>query len=306
MNNNPRIRASIIIPHLNQISSLEKCLSVLSPQIFRAGGVEIIVVDNGSTQLPADICARFPSVNLIQEQRPGPGPARNRGISESSGPILAFIDSDCVPRENWLEVILSAFDSDMNLQVAGGDVKIDLVDPAKPTLIEAYESVFGYRQQEYIEKQNFSGTGNLAMRREIFDLVGPFASVEVAEDRDWGHRAAAKGCRIKYIREMIVFHPARRSFAELRTKWDRHIIHDANESQFGALGKLKWIGLAFAVSVSGFFDIRKILISERLPGAAARFKASIVLVRIRLYRGWRMFQLLLSRDMGKKPTWNKT
>src|SRR5690606_34065228 len=137
-------------------------------------------------------------------------------------------------------------------------------DPARPTMLEAYESVFAYRQREYIERHGFSGTGNPAMRRAVFDAVGPFAGIEVAEDRDWGRRARALGHAIAYVPEMVVHHPARTSFAAIFAKWDRHTAHDWAERGHGPAARLRWLGRAVAVALSPLAEIGRILASDRI------------------------------------------
>src|SRR5688500_18220852 len=72
---------SVIVPHLNQPEPLQRCLASLACQVGLAEQAEIIVVDNGSTVSPSDICAAFPNVNLMFQPIPGPGPARNLGAS---------------------------------------------------------------------------------------------------------------------------------------------------------------------------------------------------------------------------------
>jgi GT2 family glycosyltransferase len=190
--------------------------------------------------------------------------------------------------------------------VVGGDVRIGVADSAHLTMLEAYESVFAYRQQEYIEKLGFSGTGNLAMRREAFDAVGAFAGIEIAEDRDWGRRATQLGYRIRYVPEMILFHPARRNFAELRRKWDRHISHDYEESSGSAFWRLRWAVLALAVAASGIADIRKVIVSNRISTAPETFMAAAMLMRIRLYRAGRMLRLLMPGSGKAIRNWNRT
>ena len=246
-------RLGIVIPHLNQPEFLRHCLQSLAPQIAAHPGVEVVVVDNGSHQLPVEVCRPYDFVRLEQEPEAGPGPARNRGIAVCEADLLAFIDADCVADPGWLSSIVAAFAARQDLMIAGGDVRIGLADPRNMTMLEAYESVFAYRQKEYIEKKGFSGTGNLAMRRRAFEAVGPFAGIAVAEDRDWGQRATAKGLRIAYLPEMIVYHPARTSFAELRRKWDRHVAHDFAERPRGPIGLALWVAKSFAVGASGVF-----------------------------------------------------
>ena len=113
--------------------------------------------------------------------------------------------------------------------VIGGDVRIAYEKPDVLTALEAYENVFAYQQQNYIEKKGFTGTGNMALRPSVLKTVGPFRGLEVAEDRDWGRRAQALNIKTRYVPGMIVRHPARKTFTELKVKWDRHMSHDFEE-----------------------------------------------------------------------------
>lgn len=298
-------RLGIVIPHLNQPAFLRHCLQSLAPQIAAHPGVEVVVVDNGSRQLPVEVCGDYDFVRLEQEPEAGPGPARNRGIAACGADLLAFIDADCVAEAGWLNSILTAFASRQDLLIAGGDVRIGLADPGKMTMLEAYESVFAYRQKEYIERKGFSGTGNLAMRRRAFETVGPFAGIAVAEDRDWGQRATAQGLRIAYLPDMIVHHPARRSFAELRAKWDRHVAHDFADRHRGPVGLALWVAKSFAVGASGLADIRRVVSSSRIGTARERVLAAAMLLRIRLYRMWRMLTLVKPGPTTGSETWNR-
>lgn len=299
------IGLSIVIPHLNQPGFLARCLAALAPQVEAMAGVEAIVVDNGSRDLPSEVCGLYRWVRLEQESVPGPGPARNHGIAVARAPLLAFIDADCVPHGGWLASLAGAFAVNSATQIIGGDVRIGLADPARPTALEAYESVFAYRQKEYIEKMGFSGTGNLAMRREAHEAVGPFGGIEIAEDRDWGRRARALGIKIEYLDTMIVYHPARTTFAELCRKWDRHVSHDYEELPAGLAGQLKWAGLALAVAASGIVDIRRIAVSRRIATWRERGLAAAVLLRIRLYRTRRMLAQFFRVDRLSR-SWNRT
>lgn len=297
---------SVVIPYLNQPDHLPACLDSLRRQTLDLSLVEIIVVDNGSKEPPEEICCAFNGVRVVQEPTAGPGPARNLGVRASRAPILAFIDADCTADPNWLGVIQAALSDAGNAKVIGGDVRIARRDPQRPTMIEAYESIFAYRQEEYITRYRFSGTGNLAIRREVFDAVGPFAGIALAEDRDWGRRATRLGFAIRYVPEMIVYHPARQSFGELCVKWDRHISHDYEEHARGFVGHLRWLGLSFAVAVSPLLEARRILTSRRVSTIRERRDAALALLRIRLYRAGRMLSALIGgRAAGSSGAWNR-
>src|SRR5712672_254445 len=94
---------SVIIPHLNQPDGLEACLGSLYSQTLERSAFEVIVVDNGSTSLPRGVIERYPETLLLQELKPGPGPARNRGTEAASADIFAFTDSDCRAHPDWLD-----------------------------------------------------------------------------------------------------------------------------------------------------------------------------------------------------------
>ena len=296
---------SVIIPHLNQHDFLRRCLLSLEQQSFDRDSVEIIVVDNGSKQLPTDVCKSF-GVRLEQEPEPGPGPARNTGVALSSAKILAFIDADCLAHENWLTTIAKTLCGEDCTQVIGGDVRIACEDPGTLTMLEAYESIYAYRQKDYIERQGFSGTGNLAMQRSVYDAVGPFGGIEIAEDRDWGHRATRQGYAIEYIPQMIVFHPARKTFSELCTKWDRQLSHDFEEQVNGGLGYLRWMVKAIAMAASPVFELPRLATSDRVTTRHQRRLAALALTRIRFYRSWQMLRLSVTGKRGAgSSSWNR-
>jgi len=283
---------SIVIPHLDQAEYLRSCLESLARQTYDMRRVEIIVVDNGSNAPPTGICSAFDGVRLVEEPTPGPGPARNLGVKVSRGAILAFIDADCAADPGWLAAIDGAFARSSSVAVIGGDVRIARGDPGHATMLEAYESIYAYRQEEYITRQQFSGTGNLAMRRQVHDAVGPFCGIERAEDRDFGQRATRLGFAIAYVPEMIVYHPARRSFEELYAKWERHISHDFREYAATHRGALRWTLYGLAVAMSPAVEIMRLWNSDRVTGAWERWLAFAAVTRIRAWRARRMLAML--------------
>ncbi|MCX7889428.1 MAG: glycosyltransferase [Rhodobacteraceae bacterium] len=289
---------SVVIPHFNQPSQLAGCLASLVPQAAGGHEVEIIVVDNGSREMPVEVVARFPRVRLLHEALSGPGPARNAGIAAAAGDILAFIDADMVAAPGWLAAIAGRF-RDPAAGILGGDVQILLRNPAAPTALECYEAEYSFRMEHYIARQGFTGTGNLAVRRAVLDDVGPFAGIGVAEDRDWGRRATAKGHRILWAPEMLALHPARESFAELARKWDRQTAHDFAFGVTGWRGRARWIAKMLAMPLSPLAGIPRILRSRRIPGGLrGRLKAFAVLARIRLYRARLMAGLAFAGNAG--------
>ena len=281
---------AVVIPHLNQPDFLARCLDSLARMTRQPD--EIVVVDNGSLPLPDAVCAKYPNVRLVQELTPGPGPARNLGASLTTAPILAFIDADCLADESWLTQAAAAMD-DPAASILGGDVRIALADPARVTMLEAYESIYAYRMDRYIAREGFTGTGNLVVRRTVLNRVGPFGGLDVAEDRDWGQRATKMGEVIRYVPGMKVYHPARQQFSQLVQKWDRHMSHDITRARTRPLWQLRWGAKTLVMGASPLAELPRIIASDRVTGLRSRALAFAGLVRIRAYRARRMTGLLV-------------
>jgi glycosyltransferase involved in cell wall biosynthesis len=296
------LRFSVVIPHLNQPEFLARCLASLAAGARSPD--EVIVVDNGSRDLPTALCAAH-GARLLAEAEPGPGPARNLGVAASSGSILAFIDADCLADPGWLTAAEAAM-ADPSATILGGDVRIALSDLARVTMIEAYESVYAYRMDRYIAREGFTGTGNLVVRRAVLQDVGPFAGIGVAEDTDWGHRATAKGYRIRFVPQMRAYHPARTTFEELAQKWNRQIGHEYTRARNRRGGRLRFALKAVAMAPSPLAELPMVLATDRLTGTRARALAFTCLVRIRLHRAKVMLRLLLAGDPERlSGSWNR-
>ena len=132
-------RAAIIIPHYNDPARLERCLDALEPQVRALPGIEVLVVDNASVPpLPPGVQARRPWLRVFVEAEPGAACARNRGVAESSAPILMFIDADCLPDPDWVETGLAVAD---RAPLVGGHVHVFDETPPPRSGAEAFETV---------------------------------------------------------------------------------------------------------------------------------------------------------------------
>jgi GT2 family glycosyltransferase len=295
------MRISVIIPHFNQPAELLACLASLRRQSY-ATAVEIIVIDNGSTEPP-----RLPpddsDIMLAKQPIPGPGPARNRGVELASGDVLAFIDADCTAHEDWLQSIAQRMADGRNV-ILGGAVLVKYRDPERPSFVEPYEAVYSYRNDKHI-REGFSGTGNLAVRRNVLEQVGPFGGIDVAEDRDWGLRAGRSGFAITYCPEMIVYHPARLSFAELARKWDRHVAHDHAHLRKGRFSQAKWLARSLAVLVSPLAEVPTVIATPKIGGIRERALAFACLTAVRAYRARRMIEAIFRRGEHGSGDWQR-
>ncbi len=274
---------SVIVPHYNDLKSLDICLAALAEQTYPSADTEIIVADNASSMgLEAVQECAGERAKVILATEKGAGPARNAGVLASQGRLLAFTDSDCVPEPGWLESGIAAL---AKSDIVGGRVDV-LVDPDRElTGPEAFESIFAFNNKNYIEQKGFTGSGNLFCPRKIFEAVGPFRAA-VSEDVDWSHRAGAKGYRISYDHGAGVGHPARTTWDELVGKWRRVNRESYLLMRVKRWGWLRWVGLTWLLPASIIVHALKVFSSPKLDGLSDRWKALNILVAIRLWRFW--------------------
>tara|TARA_R110002051_G_scaffold146786_2_gene219588 strand:+ start:72560 stop:73450 length:891 start_codon:yes stop_codon:yes gene_type:complete len=293
--------AAIIIPHYNDVTRLLRCLQALQPQL--SARVEVVVIDNSSTDDLDVVRDAFPNLRLITEPQAGAAQARNRGVAETTAPRLFFIDADCVPTSNWIETALAATDQSAgpyaNADVIGGAVDVFYETPAPRSGAEAFEAVFAFDNRSYVETKNFSVTANLLTRRDVFEATGPFDGSR-SEDVDWCRRAIAKGYKLAYVDALKVSHPSRADWPALRKKWKRmtHESFGMNGVHFRA--RIKWALRAALMPVSAFFHAAKVIRHPDLNGPSERWAALYTLARLRLLRmTWMMDQAIRGRSAGR-------
>ena len=273
---------SVVIPHYNDLTNLERCLDLLSDQSLPAGQFEIIVADNNSRcGLAAVVAVCGDRARVVPAPIQGAGPARNEGVRASRGAYLAFVDSDCRPRSDWLERGLAAVKK--KSQIIGGRVEVDVEDAERMTPVEAFEKVFAFDFKTYIEKKGFSGSGNLFTSREVFDKVGGFRS-GVAEDYEWSRRATGLGFSLGYADDVIVSHPARRTWEELVGKWKRTTREGYLLMIETRWGRLRWFLRSIVVLLSPAIQVLRLFRTQKLERLRDRLAASWVLIRLRLWR----------------------
>ncbi|HEY0758564.1 MAG TPA: glycosyltransferase family 2 protein [Acidisarcina sp.] len=185
---------SIIIPAYNAQTTLRPVLEAICSQQSLA---EVVVVDDGSTDGTAAICAEFPVKLLSLPRNAGPAHARNVGARAATGELLLFLDADTCLAAGGLERIAAAFAADPGL-----DGLIGAYDdqPAAPGLIPAYRNLlhcYIHRNARHDASTFWSGCG--VIRAELFRQAGGFdesyrrASIE---DLELGYRLHRGGARI--------------------------------------------------------------------------------------------------------------
>lgn len=203
MNNDALPFVSVIVPVFNDQAGIDSCLEALTTQSYPQDRYEIIVVDNKSE--PA-ICLESKAnlhVKLIRCGMAGSYAARNKGIADSRGEIMAFTDADCLPESEWIRKGVTALLDGGRDCIVGGEVLF--VAPKSKRATELYQYVVGFLQRENINERKFTATANLFSYRSQFDKVGLFnTNLLSGGDREWCYRATEHGAKITFCEEAVV------------------------------------------------------------------------------------------------------
>ncbi|MHB8708644.1 MAG: mycofactocin biosynthesis glycosyltransferase MftF [Desulfuromonadales bacterium] len=204
---------SVVIPVKDRAEELRQCLTSLSKLDYPRERLEIVVVDDGSSdETPAT--AKELGAILIASGAVGGGPAlaRNQGARVASGEILAFIDSDCIASAHWLQELLPVF-AEEQVAAVGGLVDGMYTDSA----LDRYEAAMSSLNLGGREMSGSVGNDtfylpscNLLVRREAFLAAGGFrTALHVGEDVDLTWRLRDAGWKIVYLPEGAVQHAHR-------------------------------------------------------------------------------------------------
>ena len=161
---------SVVVPVRNGERTLAPCLDSLLAQDYPRERHEILVVDNASTDGSAEIIDRYP-VRRLQEPRRGVSNARNRGIDEGTGEIVAFIDGDCVAVSDWLRKLVEPF-ADPEVGCVGGELRH--ADAGTAAQRQAARMLGEWQQFAFSSNPAYAITANAAFRRSVFDQIGRF------------------------------------------------------------------------------------------------------------------------------------
>ena len=210
------VALSVIIPAYNEERYLTACLEAALAELAATaarGPFEIIVVDNGSTDRTAELAGGFPGVRIVAEPHKGLTTARQRGLQEARGAILAYVDADTRMPRGWIGRILDAFNAnDQVVCVSGPYVYYD-VTFGKAAFVRLYWRLIAapaYRLAGYMAVGgNFAARAAALASIRGFDTTIPF----YGEDTDIARRLARVGW-VVFDRDLIMPTSARRLHAE--------------------------------------------------------------------------------------------
>ena len=211
------MKASVIILSWNGIEYLENCLDAVLSQDY--ADLEIIVVDNGSSDGSADFVAEhYPQIQLIRNERNlGFASGNNIGLRAAEGNVLVLLNQDTVPRSNWLSGLMDTLKvpeigiagckllyPDGTLQHAGGH----LYGSRGESGHIGHHAPDNGRLDDPADVEFVTGAA-LAIARTALEQIGYLDenfTPAYYEDLDWCYRARAAGFRVVYVPQAVVTH----------------------------------------------------------------------------------------------------
>jgi glycosyltransferase involved in cell wall biosynthesis len=228
---------SVVIPLLNAGSYIDECLSSVIHQTYR--NLEVIVVDDGSSddgpervrkvQQSSQVTVRY--VPSVDRQSCGPGWARQRGVQEAQGSLLAFLDADDVWVEDKIAAQVAVFEKFPTVGLVYG--KISFVDRAsQPMMVDGYGTMGkGIPDQPFmafgmILRDNVVPTSTVMVRTSWLHSVGGFHTEPRHHHEDW-----LVWCKLAYfynvffLPSVLAYHRVHTSSYGVTLLQQRNLIH---------------------------------------------------------------------------------
>jgi|BarGraIncu00222A_1022003.scaffolds.fasta_scaffold60571_1 glycosyltransferase involved in cell wall biosynthesis len=217
MINNPEI--SIIICTYNREKFLPGALISLTNQTLDASRFEILIINNNSTDSTELISSNFitsnPKLNIkyFVETQKGLSAARNRGIKESAGKLVAFIDDDAEVTNDYLETAIDFFDSNPNIDAIGGKIIPVYETGEEPKWLSKYlwglvtKADYGENTRKYPVSKYPPGC-SMVFKKEVFTITGMF-NTELflrSDDKYIFRRLEAANKLYLYFPKLVVNH----------------------------------------------------------------------------------------------------
>jgi glycosyltransferase involved in cell wall biosynthesis len=235
-------KVSVIIPGRNAAEMLKSSLLSLRSQDWPKECLEIIYVDDASTDRSAEVAAEWADHILRQEGvRSGPAGARNAGVRESTGQILIFMDADVLAPPDTIRALVKPLMEDETLDAIFGSYDSE---PLDLTLVSQYRNLlhhFVHQTSRQDASTFWAGCG--AIRRTSFEKVGGFDAGRyrgaMIEDIELGHRMRALGMRIrlqpsiqvKHLKRWTLFQMVRADIFSRGIPWMRLLFQDSRASR---------------------------------------------------------------------------
>jgi glucosyl-dolichyl phosphate glucuronosyltransferase len=215
---------SVIICTYNRQPFLDQLFEGLVSQTLNKDQFEVVVVDNNSTDQTKAICEKWiadhPEIRMryVLETRQGLSHARNRGIQESRGSLLSFVDDDAHTPPDFLRKLNDFFLEHPGIDGAGGRIVLKF-EGSRPDWLNKYvDSLLGHfdlgDKTRLFRKKEYPRGSNMTFRSHVFEKAGGF-DVELGrtgnvmlggEEKEFYYRFRDHGFRAVYYPEAWLYH----------------------------------------------------------------------------------------------------
>jgi glycosyltransferase involved in cell wall biosynthesis len=207
---------SIVVPTFSRPDEVGELLKSLESQENK--NFEVIIADGSQDDSIQQVVEKFGSIlniKYLHKRGLGISASRNWGVQQAGGEVVVFFDSDCVIPGQYFKVV-EEFLSNHDLDAYGGPDKAgEDFNKRQKAISYAMTSFYtsgGIRGRKSHVGQYQPRTFNMGIKRDVFNMLGGFSSLQVSEDIDLSMRLYKSGFRVGLIEEGYVFHKRRTSF----------------------------------------------------------------------------------------------
>jgi len=202
------MKYSIIIPALSEEKYIKKTIHALQKQDFPRKLFEIVVIDNGSDDHTIEYAKNAGADIIVLEEKRGTNRARNRGIKESHGEILVFLDADTEPHEQWIALIDKIM-NDKNIAAVSGPYDYGFNGIQRILSFFIYDIGFEFigpiMSTIFRKKVSALIGGNFAIRRTTIEKIGKFPEIPFwGDDTAISMSVMKNGDRVVFTRKLKI------------------------------------------------------------------------------------------------------
>ncbi|MDZ4787747.1 MAG: glycosyltransferase [Blastochloris sp.] len=200
-------RVSVVVCSYNGAKTLRGCLEALGK--LKYPDYEVILVDDGSKDDTQNIVKDFPNVINIKQPNMGLSVARNIGAQASTGSIIAYTDSDCMPDSDWLYYLIQPLVTGSYAAVGGPNISPPATDWIQAAVAAAPGSPSHVLLSD-VEAEHVPGC-NMAFHRWALDMIGGFDPIyrKAGDDVDVCWRLMQLNQKIGFSPSAVVWHHRR-------------------------------------------------------------------------------------------------
>ena len=209
------MKLSFVIPAYNEEACVGKCLSSVLREKERSGlDVEVVVVNNNSTDRTKDVALSFPSVSVVDEPQKGIVRARQAGYRAAHGDIIANVDADNILPDGWIKRAFREFSENSDLVALSGPViyyDLSRIVNMQVRLFYRLGYAANLFNRHVLKKGAMLQGGNFVVRKSALDAVGGFdTSIDFyGEDTDIACRMSEIG-NVKFSFSFPIYSSGRR------------------------------------------------------------------------------------------------